>query len=144
MCRGDRRPASIGLAKVLALGFAVLWSAIPARGDSHPPAILQLAQEQKAAQALGTIQEFQMTMSVYPGEFRPDPLTVKKGIPVRLFLRALEREHLNQVSIRPFVTNVTLEPPGKVTIIEFVPERVGTFKIRNLGHDFEGSLIVVE
>ena len=86
-----------------------------------------------------------MTMNVFPtGKFAPDPLTVKKGIRVRLRMKALQREHLNQISIRPFVANVTLEPPDKVTIIEFTPTRTGTFKIRNLGHDFEGTLVVVE
>ncbi len=103
------------------------------------------AQEQKAAQEPTAAQQFEMTMNVFPaGKFSPDPLTVKKGIPVRLLMKALQREHLNQISIRPFVTNVTLEPPGKVTVIEFVPTTSGTFKIRNLGHDFEGTLSVAE
>lgn len=86
-----------------------------------------------------------MTMNVFPtGKFSPDPLTVKKGLRVRLLMKALQLEHVNQISIRPFVANVSLEPPGKVTVIEFTPTGIGTFKIRNLGHDFEGTLIVVE
>ena len=78
------------------------------------------------------------------GKFSPDPLRVKKGMRVRLLMKALQLEHVNQISIQPFVPNVSLEPPGKVTVIEFTPTRTGTFKIRNLGHDFEGTLVVVE
>lgn len=104
-----------------------------------------LAQEERAAREPAAVQQFDMTMNVFPtGKFSPDPLTIKKGVPVKLLMKALQREHLNQVSIRPFVTNVTLEPPGRVTVIEFVPTTTGTFKIRNLGHDFEGTLIVVD
>lgn len=118
--------------------FALLSCLVMDSGES-------LAQEERAAQEPAAVQQFEMTMNVFPtGKFSPDPLTVKNGVPVRLLMKALQREHLNQVSIRPFVTNVTLEPPGKVTVIEFVPITTGTFKIRNLGHDFEGTLIVVD
>ena len=133
------------VAKILTIGFAVLWVLIPLTGGSAPPASCQLAQGEQTAQAPSQLQEFEMTMNVFPtGKFSPDPLTVKKGVPVRLRMKALQREHLNQISIRPFVSNVTLEPPGKVTVIDFTPTQTGTFKIRNLGHDFEGTLMVVE
>ena len=132
------------MVKILKIGLALLWLLIPSRGDSAPPATPQVAQGEKTAEA-AAVQEFEMTMNVFPtGKFSPDPLTVKKGVPVRLLMKALQREHLNQVSIQPFVTNVTLEPPGKVTVINFVPTQTGTFKVLNLGHDFEGTLIVVE
>lgn len=132
------------MAKILKVALALLWL-IPSPGESAPLAFPQLAQGEKIAQAPSKVQEFEMTMNVFPaGKFSPDPLTVKKGIQVRLLMKALQREHLNQISIRPFMTNVTLEPPGKVTVIEFIPTQTGSFKIRNLGHDFEGTLIVVE
>ncbi len=131
--------------KMLAIAFAVSWLPIPPPGGSDPRAAPQGDQGQAIAQAPAPVQEFEMTMNVFPtGKFAPDPLTVKKGVWVRLLMKALQLEHVNQISIRPFVTNVSLEPPGKVTVIEFTPTRTGTFKIRNLGHDFEGTLIVVE
>jgi len=131
--------------KFLAIALIVLWSLIPSRGESALPTSSLLTWAERTAQAPAKVQEFEMTMNVFPtGKFSPDPLRVKKGVPVRLRMKALQREHLNQISIRPFVTNVTLEPPDKVTVIEFTPTRAGTFKIRNLGHDFEGTLIVVE
>jgi len=131
------------LAQMLATTCVLLGVLIPFPGRSDPP--LQLAQGQEAAPAPAEVQEFEMTMNVFPtGWFKPDPLTVKKGVRVRLLMKALQLEHLNQISVRPFVTNVTLKPPGKVTVIEFIPTRTGTFRIRNLGHDFEGTLIVVD
>ena len=127
------------------IALAGLLLLVPSQGESVARAHLQMAQAEKTEKPLAKVQEFEMTMSVYPtGKFGPDPLTVKKGIRVRLLMKALHREHLNQISIRPFVTNVTLQPPGKVTVIEFVPNETGKFKIRNLGHDFEGTLVVVD
>lgn len=127
---------------------------VPARAvraviPTHAPTCgmyyVRLAQAEKATEAAARVQEFEMTMNVFPtGWFKPDPLQIKKDILVRLRMKALQREHLNQISIRPFVANVTLEPPGKVTTIDFTATRTGTFRIRNLGHDFEGTLIVVE
>lgn len=129
--------------KLLTVALAVVWLALSPPAESEPPPRLQVAQAQKPAAPPANVQEFEMTMNVFPtGWFKPDPLTVKKGVRVRLLVKALQREHLNQVSIRPFVTNVTLKPPGEVTVIEFTPTRTGTFKVRNLGHDFEGTLIV--
>ena len=34
--------------------------------------------------------------------------------------------------------------PGEVGLIEFLPDQLGNFKIRNVGHFFEASLVVVE
>jgi hypothetical protein len=122
------------------LGRAILVTSVLMLGWSTP---LPVARAEQAAPA--RIHEVELTMNVFPtGTFSPDPLTVRKGVPVRLRVKALQREHLNQISIRPFVSNVTLEPPGKVTIIEFTPAQTGRFRIRNLGHDFEGMLIVVD
>ena len=132
-------------AKILTTLVVLLCVLIPSPAGSEPSPAVRLAQSEKTAQPSAEIQEFEMAMNVFPaGKFSPDPLTVKNGVRVRLRMKALQREHLNQISIRPFVTNVTLEPPGKVTVIEFTPTRTGAFKIRNLGHDFEGTLIVVD
>lgn len=135
----------MGAAKILTTLVVLLCVLIPSPAGPEPPPAVHLAQSEKPALASAHIQEFEMTMNVFPaGKFSPDPLTVKKGVRVRLRMNALQLEHLNQISIRPFVTNVTLEPPGKVTLIEFTPTRTGAFQIRNLGHDFEGTLIVVD
>jgi hypothetical protein len=136
---------AMAAAKILTLALVLLGALTPSIADADVHASLQLAQAEKPAKTPAKVQEFEMTMNVFPtGWFKPDPLTVKNGVRIRLLMKALQREHLNQISIRPFVTNVTLKPPGEVTVIEFTPTRTGTFKIRNLGHDFEGTLNVVE
>lgn len=135
----------MGSTKTALLALGAACSVTAASAQYGPFASEQRVEGLVIAQEPRQVQEFEMTMNVFPkGRFSPDPLTVKKGIPVRLRMRALQREHLNQISIRPFVTNVTLEPPDKVTVIEFIPNQAGTFRIRNLGHDFEGKLIVAD
>jgi len=69
---------------------------------------------------------------------------VKKGIPVRISATTKQREHINRISILPWVKSSDTILPGRVTIIEFTPDQVGEFTIRNIGHGFEGVLKVVE
>lgn len=87
-------------------------------------------------------QKFSLEQSVYPGSFTPDPLIVKLGIPVKLLVTTLHREHVNRISILPWVTTSDTLVPGKVTIVEFTPDQTGDFNIRNIGHGFEGVLKV--
>ena len=91
---------------------------------------------------LSSTQEFSLEQSVYPGSFTPDPLIVKRGIPVKLLVTTLHREHVNRISILPWVTTSDTLVPGKVTIIEFTPDQTGDFNIRNIVHGFEGVLRV--
>lgn len=91
-----------------------------------------------------TVQEFNLEQSVYPGFFSPDPLIVKKGIPLKINATTLHREHINRLSIQPWISSSDLLIPGKVVVIEFTPDQIGEFKIRNVGHGFEGILKVVE
>ena len=90
------------------------------------------------------IQEFEIVQTVYPGKFDPSLIVVKKGILVRIYITTTQREHINRISILPFVSRSDLISPGKVTIIEFTPNEIGEFKIRNIGHGFEGTLQVIE
>ena len=101
--------------------------------ESPPPPISQL-----------TIQKFDLEQSVYPGYLTQDPLIVKKDIPLELSVTTKHREHVNRVSILPWISSSDPLSPGKVVIIEFIPDQAGEFKIRNIGHGFEGILKVVE
>ena len=67
------------------------------------------------------------------------PLQSRKD---QIYITTTDEEHINRVSIQPFVRRSKLLQPGEVTIIEFTPDRVGEFKIRNIGHGFEGTIIV--
>lgn len=83
-------------------------------------------------------------LSIYPGEFSPDPLVVKKGESLKILATSKVREHVNRISILPWVKSSETLLPGKTTIIEFTPDEVGDFMIRNIGHGFTGTLRVVE
>ena len=69
---------------------------------------------------------------------------VVKDIPVRIFLTRLHREHINNFRIDPFYSSTEEFLPREIGVIEFVPDQVGEFKIRNVGHGNEADLIVVE
>ena len=90
------------------------------------------------------VQEFEIVQTVYPGKFDPPLIVAKKGVPVRIYITTTQREHINRISIQPFVSSSDLVLPRKVTIIEFTPDQTGEFKIRNIGHGFEGTLKVIE
>ena len=83
-------------------------------------------------------------VSLYPGEFSPDPLIVRKGEPLKLLVTTRVREHVNRISILPWVAQSDRLSPGKTTVVEFTPDETGDFEIRNVGHGFTGILRVVE
>jgi cytochrome c oxidase subunit 2 len=80
-------------------------------------------------------------------EFSPKEIKVKKGIPVVLEFRSLDRLHgfnCPGLGIRSDI------PPDKVTTLRFVPQRVGTFPFYcdnfcGSGHEgMTGTIIVTE
>ncbi len=83
-------------------------------------------------------------VNIYPGEFSPDPLIVRKGEPLKLLVTTRVREHVNRISILPWVAWSDRLSPGKTTVVEFTPDETGDFEIRNIGHGFTGILRVVE
>lgn len=90
-----------------------------------------------------SVQEYALIQRLYDRYF-PDPLIVTQGIPVRLYMTTIAREHVNKVSIGPFVSETDLILPGKITLVKFTPQEAGEFEILNLGHGFTGKLIVAE
>ena len=85
-----------------------------------------------------------LEQTIYPPAFSPDPIIVEKGIPVRILATTKQREHVNRISILPWISRSDTLRPGKTTIIEFTPDQTGEFAIRNIGHGFTGTLKVVE
>ena len=71
-------------------------------------------------------------------------MIVIKDVPVSLLMTRLHREHVNQFTIEPFVSGRPFAPPGSVATVEFTPDQAGEFKMRNVGHRFQGDFIVVE
>lgn len=89
------------------------------------------------------VQEFEIVETIYPGKFDPSQITVKRGIPVKIYLTTTQREHINRVSILPYITSSDTILPGKVTILEFTPLEIGDLEIRNIGHGFTGTIKVI-
>lgn len=94
--------------------------------------------ERPTVQEIGIIENYAAT------QFFPRWFVVVKDIPVRLYLTRLHREHINKFSIAPFFSSSQVILPGEVGVLEFLPNQVGEFKIRNVGHNFEATLVVVE
>ncbi len=90
------------------------------------------------------IQELALLENYAATSFFPDTIVVRKDIPVKLYFTRLHSEHVNQFSIEPFFSTSDVVLPGEVAIFEFLPDEVGEFKIRNEGHGFEATLVVVE
>jgi len=102
-----------------------------------PTPTSETTEERGAVQEIGIIENYAAT------RFFPQWLVVVKDIPVRLYLTRLHREHVNKFSIAPFFSSSEVILPGEVGVIEFLPNQVGEFKIRNVGHNFEATLMVV-
>ena len=102
------------------------------------PTQASVASEESAFQEVAIIENYAAT------RFFPMVLVVIKDIPVRLYLTRLHREHVNKFAIEPFFRSSDVILPGEIGVLEFTPDMTGTFKIRNVGHDFEADLVVVE
>ena len=94
--------------------------------------------EEELLQEVAIIENYAAT------RFWPRNVFVLKDVPVRLYLTRLHREHVNRFSVSPFFASSDRILPGEIGIIEFMPDQVGEFKIRNEGHNFDADLIVVE
>ena len=90
-----------------------------------------------------TVQEVSIIENYAATRFFPRWIVVLKDVPVRMYLTRLHREHVNRFSIDPFYSSSEVILPGEIGLIEFVPDQVGAFKIRNVGHNFEADLVVV-
>ncbi|MCH8206824.1 MAG: hypothetical protein IH956_07440 [Chloroflexi bacterium] len=90
------------------------------------------------------VQEFAIIENYAATRFYPQTIVVIKDIPVKLYLTRLHREHVNMFTIIPFYSSSRVILPGEVGVIRFVPNRAGTFSIRNVGHGFEATLVVVQ
>jgi plastocyanin len=98
-------------------------------------------------------QEVALIHSLAQSKTFPEVITVSKGITVRLFNTALDGVHPSVVissdedgknpvfGVKPF----TVEP-GKLTTVEFTPDKAGTFFIthRPHGHNIVTKLVVKE
>jgi cytochrome c oxidase subunit 2 len=110
--------------------------------ETTPEAQQQQAEEADE-QAQPEVKTFEMTAKQW--EFIPDTITVSKGDAVRLIINSIDVAH--GIAITEFGINERLEP-GKVTEVEFVADKTGTFTFYcsvfcGSGHgSMRGTLIV--
>ena len=103
-----------------------------------PKAVLRWIRAKPAVQEFAILENYKAT------RFFPKEIVVLKDVPVKLYLSRLHREHINLFKILPWLTSTEVILPGQIGVIEFVPDQLGEFEIRNVGHSFEAKLLVVE
>jgi cytochrome c oxidase subunit 2 len=90
------------------------------------------------------VREIQVTAKKY--EFSPNPIRVKKGEHVKLIVTATDHDH--GIKLEAFHISQKLKK-GQPTIIEFTPDKAGTFPFKcsvfcGFGHGGMKSALVVE
>ena len=93
---------------------------------------------------MAPVQEIAIIENYAATRFFPGWIVVIKDIPVRLHLTRLHREHVNRFTIEPFFSSSEVILPGEIGVIEFLPDQAGEFKISNVGHSFDATLVVAE
>lgn len=110
----------------------------------EPVPVTEPSPTPQPAKVKPTVQEISIIENYAATQFYPQNIVVLKGIPVKLYLTRLHREHVNQFTIQPFLSSSDVILPGEIGVMEFLPDQTGEFKIRNVGHNFEATLMVVE
>ena len=70
----------------------------------------------------------------------PQKISVQKDVPVKLYNIGLREEHL--VSLDPFLEGAQTVIQNDVTTFEFVPDRLGTFALRDETFNLTAELVV--
>ena len=91
-----------------------------------------------AVQEIATIENYAAS------QFYPGRVVVFKGVPLKLYITRLHREHINRFTIDPFLSSTSFFRPGTVGEVEFTPDQSGEFKMYNVGHGYQGDFIVVD
>ena len=138
----------------LLLGWALVVLLLAGCGGSSPTLVATPTQpsagtatrspEEAETPPASGIQELALLENYAATSFFPDATVVRRGIPVKLYFTRLHREHVNRFSIEPFFITSDVVLPGEVAVFEFLPDELGEYKIRNEGHGFDATLVVVE
>ena len=111
--------------------------ATPNKGDDT---ITILLNETPSKESVHEISIIQMLYS----DFFPDPIISPINVPLRLMVTTDDREHVNELEILPFIIRTDIVQIHKILDVEFTPDTVGTFQIRNRAHGFTGDIIITE
>ncbi len=116
-----------------------------ASAQASQPAIVSASVQASVAASVGTAQTQEVSMTAKSFEFVPATITVKKGVPVKLTITAEDVQH--GFSLPEFGIQRDLNP-GQVEVIEFTPDKAGSFTFAcsvfcGAGHGgMKGTLVV--
>ena len=111
--------------------------ATPNKGDGTITILLNETPSQESVHEISVIQ-------MLYSDFFPDPVISPINVPLRLMVTTDNREHVNNLEILPFIIRTDIVQIHKILNVEFTPDTVGTFQIRNRGHGFTGDIIITE
>ena len=111
--------------------------AVPNTGDNTVTILLNETPAQASVRVSAVIQRLY-------SDYFPDPIIQPSGQPLRIEITTNASEHVNRVSILPFIKETDILRVGQITTLEFTPDAIGTYQIQNLGHGFTGDLVIVE
>ncbi len=106
-------------------------------GDNSVTILLNETPPQESIRVVSVIQELY-------SNFYPDPIISIVDQPLRLLVTSDREEHINRLQILPWIQSTDLVRVGEILTVEFTPDTLGTFQIRNIGHGFTGDIIIVE
>lgn len=88
------------------------------------------------------VQAFALIHSPADGRLFPDRITVRLGLPVRLYHLSVSGDH--EVSVETLAAQATIVRQNKIAQTEFTPTQVGEFAIRHADDALSGRLVVRE
>lgn len=88
------------------------------------------------------VQAFAIIHSPADGRLFPERLTVRIGLPVRLYHLSVSGDH--EVSVEALATQATIVRQNKIAQTEFTPSQVGEFAIHHADDALAGRLMVRE
>jgi len=118
-------------------------SSAQASGNSALPSYLKALTTEQAATAKvnGNVQEISLTIA--GGKYSPNLITVKKGIPLKLTVTAAANAGCAREIVFPDFGIDKVVSPGSTVLIEFTPDKEGTFAFRCPMNMARGKLVVV-
>ena len=111
--------------------------AVPNTGDNTVTILINETPLQESVHEVAVIQKLY-------SDFFPDPIISPVGQPLRLLITTNSPEHVNRLSILPFISQTDVVRVGQLLSVDFTPLVSGTFQIINLGHQFSGDILILE
>ena len=84
----------------------------------------------------------QKQLVIVKGGYKPDTISVKKGIPVRLTFRREENASCSEMVVLPDFEKSEKLPEGKEINIDFTPSQTGEFEFTCQMGMYRGKLLV--